>query len=207
MAPRWYLQLLRAAWPAIAAAAVLVAALSVLLAAREPARYGAEVTLLLTRSEDRRFDTEDALAYDAPAIIAGRPFAAAVAAHLASQGVAVGSDDVRAMLRASNQRRVVTLAASATRPELALAVSAAARDILIERGLMLWADPLARPGATGLNVVVLDQSTAASRLNGPMVWARDAVLRAAVAAWLVFALQLAIRTYHNQGAPCNSSTS
>jgi hypothetical protein len=206
MAPRWYLQQLRMVWRSIAAAAILVATLSVALAAREPPRYGAEVQLLLTRSEDRRFDTEDALAYDAPAIIAGQPFAAAVAARLASQGVPLEADDVRAMLRASNQRRVVTLVASADQPDRALALGAAARDVIVERGLMLWGDPLARPGATGLNVVVLDQSAAAWRLNGPTTWARDALLRAAAAAWLAIVLQLAIRTYHIQGAACNSST-
>jgi hypothetical protein len=206
MAPRWYLQQVRAAWRSIVAAALLAATLSVAFAAREPARYGAEVQLLLTRSEDRRFDTEDALAYDAPAIIAGQPFAAAVAERLASQGVPLQADDVRAMLRASNQRRVVTLVASADQPDRALALGAAARDVLIERGLMLWGDPLARPGATGLNVVVLDQHAAAWRLNGPAAWARDALVRAAAAAWLVIVLQLAIRTYHTQGAACNSST-
>jgi capsular polysaccharide biosynthesis protein len=159
----------------------LVAALvSLALGIVAPPRYAVTIRMLVTRSEDRRFDTEDALAYDLPAIISGAPFAAEVAALLTRDGRPFMPEAVRVSLSASNDRRVVALTATAADPETPMLIANAATDLIIARGMALWGDPVATPERTGLNVVVLDRPAAAARVNGPGALVRDAALRAAL---------------------------
>ncbi len=173
-----YLAIVRQRWRLAIAPALLAACLSLGFALVEPPRYRASASMLITRSEDRRFDTEDALAYDLPAIVQGVPFSVEVSAALARGGVDVAPERVRMALGASNQRRVVTLWAETGDAAQAQAIVVAALDVVQARGLALWGDPSAAPGRTFVNVVVLEPPGQAARANGPRAVAMAMTLRA-----------------------------
>ncbi len=160
-----YITILRRRWLLVIAPAIVAAALSLGLALLEPPRYRSSASLLITRSEDRRFDTEDALAYDLPAIVQGAPFSADVSSALALTGVSLPPDQVRASLGASNQRRVVQIWAETGDPALSEALARAAVDVVQRRGLALWGDPAATPDQPLVNVVVLEPPGPALRTN------------------------------------------
>jgi hypothetical protein len=159
------------------------------LALSEPPRFSAAARLLVTRAEDRRFDTEDALAYDLPAIVSGEPFARELAAELSRRGIALTPEQARAAVSASNQRRVVTIAATAGDAAVAEDVLDAAVALVRARGLALWGDPAATPQDTGLNLVVLEGLPARA---GPAVTTRDMLLDAAVRAVVGLGAALAL---------------
>lgn len=173
-----YLAIVRRRWRLAITPALLAACLSLGFALVEPPRYRASASVLITRSEDRRFDTEDALAYDLPAIVHGVPFSVEVSAALARSGIAVTPERVRAALGASNQRRVVYLWAEAGDAAQAQAIVTAALEVVQARGLALWGDPSAAPGRTFVNVVVLEPPGQATRANGPRAMALAVTLRA-----------------------------
>ena len=82
-----YLSILRHRWLLVLTPAIIASVISLGMAFIEPPRYRSSASLLITRSEDRRFDTEDALAYDLPAIIKGAPFSIEISSALARTGV------------------------------------------------------------------------------------------------------------------------
>jgi hypothetical protein len=148
--------IIRRRWPVLLLVPLVAGLASMIVALTAPPRFVAQAQLLVTRSEDRRFDTEDALAYDLPAIVSGAPFAQEVAAELARRGRDTTSANVRAALSASNARRVVTLSATSADRAEAEAMLDAAVMLVQTRGLALWGDPAATPENSGVNVVVLD---------------------------------------------------
>jgi uncharacterized protein involved in exopolysaccharide biosynthesis len=176
-----YWAILRSRWPLMLAVPLLAFALSAALGLLQPPRYAAGARLLVTRAEDRRFDTEDALAYDLPAIVSGEPFARELADELARRGRPLDPAEARAAISAANERRVVTISASAADPSLAEAILEASVALVEARGLALWGDRAATPEDTGVNVVVLEGIPArAGRTNGLPQIARDAALRGLV---------------------------
>jgi uncharacterized protein involved in exopolysaccharide biosynthesis len=74
MAVSTYLSILQRYRLLVLTPVIIASVISLGVAFIEPPRYRSSADLLITRSEDRRFDTEDALAYDLPAIIKGVPF-------------------------------------------------------------------------------------------------------------------------------------
>ncbi|MBO9326597.1 MAG: lipopolysaccharide biosynthesis protein [Roseiflexus sp.] len=145
--------------------AIIASVISMGLAFIESPRYRSSASLLITRSEDRRFDTEDALAYDLPAIIKGAPFSVEISSALARAGVVLSPEQARAALGASNRRRVVQIWAETGDPALSEALTAAAVEVVQRRGLALWGDPSATPERTLVNVVVLEPPGPAVRTN------------------------------------------
>ncbi|MCS7288104.1 MAG: lipopolysaccharide biosynthesis protein [Roseiflexus sp.] len=172
-----YIAIIRRHWPLVVAPAVIAGVISLGLALLEPPRYRSSASLLITRSEDRRFDTEDALAYDLPAIVQGAPFSAEVSSALALTGVSLPPDQVRASLGASNQRRVVQIWAETGDPGLSEALTTTAVALIQRRGLALWGDPAATPDRPLVNVVVLEPPGPATRTNGWTAAAVTALLR------------------------------
>jgi hypothetical protein len=185
----------RRRWPLVLLAPLVAALASVVVALTAPPRYVAQAQLLVTRSEDRRFDTEDALAYDLPAIVSGAPFAQEVAAELARRGQTMTSAQVRSALSAANARRVVTISAASGDPGEAEMLLDAAVTLVQTRGLALWGDPAATPDDTGVNVVVLDglpPRAAPARTWRTIVL--DAAVRALVALGVVAIVLGTLRT-------------
>ncbi|MGQ9550553.1 MAG: lipopolysaccharide biosynthesis protein [Roseiflexus sp.] len=157
--------------------AIMASMISLGIAFTEPPRYRSSTSILITRSEDRRFDTEDALAYDLPAIVKGAPFSIEVSSALARSGIVITPEQARAALGASNQRRVVQIWAETGEPALSEALTAAAVEVVQQRGLALWGDPSATPGRTFVNVVVLEPPGPAVRTNDWRAGVSTAVLR------------------------------
>ncbi|HWQ12816.1 MAG TPA: Wzz/FepE/Etk N-terminal domain-containing protein [Roseiflexaceae bacterium] len=173
--------ILLASWRLVLAVALGAALLSAGVELAAPPRYTAGASLLVTRAEDRRFDTEDALAYDLPAIVSGEPFARELAAELGRRGRPLTPEQARAAIGATNQRRVVSITASAGDPAAAEAILEAAVGLVRARGLALWGDPAATPEDPGVNVVVLAGIPArAERANGLRQILLDAALRGVV---------------------------
>jgi hypothetical protein len=160
--------------------AIIALAISLGLALLEPPRYRSSASLLITRSEDRRFDTEDALAYDLPAIVQGVPFSAEVSSALALTGVSLSPDQVRASLGALNQRRVVQIWAETDDPALSEALTITAVGLIQQRGMALWGDPAATPENPLVNVVVLKPPDPAVRTNGWSAAVATAMIRGLV---------------------------
>jgi capsular polysaccharide biosynthesis protein len=173
-----YLDILRRRWPIVAAAPLLVALVSVIAALAQPPRYGATARLLVTRPEPAVVDGEDTLAYDLPAIVGGRPFAADVTAELARRGRVLDHMLVEQALHAENQKHVVYLSATAADPANAVAIVQVAVDLVRSNGLRYWGDPHATPERPGVNVALLDLPAEAALLNGAQAIALDVALRA-----------------------------
>ncbi|MEN9936272.1 MAG: hypothetical protein RLZZ387_2851 [Chloroflexota bacterium] len=183
---------LRRRWPLVLLVPLAAMLLSAGVALAQPPRYAASASLLVTRSEDRRFDTEDALAYDLPAILRSEPFARELSAELGRRGRRVEPALLREMIGAANQRRVVVVTATSGDPAEAAAVLEAAVTLVQARGLALWGDPAATPEHTGLNVVVLEGVPAqAARLGGAREILLDAAVRGLVGLGAGAALALA----------------
>src|SRR5689334_17728394 len=90
---RLYLHILRRRWWILVALPLLVAVISGVVAARQPARYGTTVRLLITRGTIAGDDAagltdqgEDKTALDLPAIISGTTFREDLARELTSAG-------------------------------------------------------------------------------------------------------------------------
>jgi hypothetical protein len=172
---------------------IIASVISLGVAFIEPPRYRSSADLLITRSEDRRFDTEDALAYDLPAIIKGVPFSIEISSALARTGVVLSPEQVRTALGASNRRRVVQIWAETGDPALSEALTAAAVETVQQRGLALWGDPSATPERTLVNVVVLAPPGPAVRTNDWRAGVVTAALRGL--AGLVAGALLALGAY------------
>lgn len=175
-----YLSILRRYWILVLTPAALAAVISLGVALLEPPRYRSSASLLITRSEDRRFDTEDALAYDLPAIVQGAPFSVEVSSALALTGVSLSPEQVRASLGASNRRRVVQIWAETGDPTLSETLATVAIKLIQERGLALWGDPAATPEHPLVNVVILEPPGPAMRSNGWGASIATALLRGLV---------------------------
>jgi capsular polysaccharide biosynthesis protein len=173
-----YLDILRRRWPIVAALPLLVALISLAVALAQPPRYGATARLLVTRPGATTVDAEDTLAYDLPAIVGGRPFAADLAAQLARRGHPLDQALVEQALHAENQKHVVYLSATTADPANAVAIVQAAVDLVRANGLRYWGDQSATPERPGVNVAVLDLPAAAALLNGPRAVALEVALRA-----------------------------
>jgi capsular polysaccharide biosynthesis protein len=198
---RLYLAILRRRWWILAALPLLVAAISGLAAARQPARYGTTARLLITRGPIAGDNAagltdqgEDKTALDLPAIISGAPFRDDLARELARQGNPIDPAELAGALNGIRQDNVVTVAISAARPADAVAIGPAMVALLKANGLRYWGDPRAAPGASGLNVGVLDLPDQAVLLNGPRAIAIDIALRALLA--LIVAVGLAFGLYY-----------
>jgi capsular polysaccharide biosynthesis protein len=173
-----YLDILRRRWPIVAAVPLLVALLSVAVAATQPPRYGVTARLLVTLPLIGNIDAEDTLAYDLPAIAGGKPFAQDVAAELARRGRPLDTALVEQALHAENQRHVVYLSASTADPADAVAIVQAAVDLIKTNGRRYWGDSNATPEHPSAAVAVLDLPDAAALLNGPRAIALNVALRA-----------------------------
>lgn len=193
---RLYLDILRRRWWILVVLPLLVALIGAAAAARQPARYGTTVRLLITRGPVASDDTagltdqgEDKTALDVPAIVAGATFRSDLARELARQGRPIEPAALAGALNGQRQDNVVTIAIVAASPEDAVATGQATVALLKANGLRYWGDPRATPGSPGLNVGVLDLPTQAALLNGPRAIAVDLALRALLA--LIAAVGLA----------------
>ena len=202
---RLYVHILRRRWWVLAALPLLVAAISGLAAARQPARYGTTVRLLITRGPIAGETTagltdqgEDKTALDLPAIISSATFRSDLARELARQGTPIDVAALAGALNGIRQDNVVTIAISAARPADAVAIGPAMVALLKANGLRYWGDPRAAPGTPGLNVGVLDLPDQALLLNGPRAIAIDVALRALLA--LIIAVALAFGLHYVEGA-------
>jgi hypothetical protein len=198
---RLYLAILRRRWWMLVALPLLVAAISGVAAASQPARYGTSVRLLITRGPIAGDNAtgltdqgEDKTALDLPAIISGATFRTDLARELTRQGHPIDQAALAGALNGIRQDNVVTIAISAARPIDAVAIGPAMVALLKANGLRYWGDPRAMPGAPGLNVGVLDLPEQATLLNGPRAIAIDMALRALLA--LIVAVGLAFGLHY-----------
>jgi capsular polysaccharide biosynthesis protein len=198
---RLYLDILRHRWWILVALPLLVAGISGVAAASQPARYGTTVRLLITRGPIAGDNAagltdqgEDKTALDLPAIISGAPFRSDLARELTRQGHPIDAAALAGALNGIRQDNVVTIAISAARPEDAVAIGPAMVALLKANGLRYWGDQGAMPGAPGLNVGVLDLPEQAALLNGPRAIAIDVALRALLA--LIAAVGLAFGLHY-----------
>ena len=208
---RLYLAILRRRWWLLVALPLLVAAISGVAAASQPARYGTTVRLLITRGEIPSDDTagltdqgEDKTALDLPAIISGTTFRGDLARELTRQGNQIDQAALAGALNGIRQDNVVTVAISAARPEDAVAIGPALVALLKANGLRYWGDPRAVLGVAGLNVGVLDLPDQAALLNGPRAIAIDVALRALLA--LLAAVGLALGLHYLENARAHLSS-
>jgi hypothetical protein len=192
---------LRRRWWILVALPLLVAAISGVAAASQPARYGTTVRLLITRgpiagdsSAGLTAQGEDTTALDLPAIISGATFRSDLARELARQGTPIDEAALAGALNGLRQDNVVTIAIAAARAEDALAIGPAIVALLKANGLRYWGDPRAVPGAPGLNVGVIDLPDQALLLNGPRTIAIDVALRTLLA--LIVAVGLAFGLHY-----------
>jgi hypothetical protein len=192
---RLYLAILRRRWWILVALPLLVAIISGVVAASQPARYGTTVRLLITRgpiagagAAGLTDQGEDKTALDLPAIISGATFRSDLASELARQGRPIDAAALAGALSGIRQDNVVTIAISAARPEEAVAIGPALVALLKANGLRYWGDTRAAPGATGLNVGVLDLPGQAVLLNGPRAILADVALRTLLALIVAVAL-------------------
>lgn len=169
--------ILRRQWWLIAIVTLLAAGSSLVVALRQPAHYSATAQLLVMLADVSRVDIEDPLAYDVAAIVHGRPFANDLAAALAARGHALDANSLIAMLRASNQKRLVLLSAESTDPALPPVVLAAAAEQLQQGGLRYWGEAALRAERPGITVVILDMPSQSSQSNGPNAIIREVGLR------------------------------
>ena len=198
---RLYLAILRRRWWMLVALPLLVAAISGVAAASQPARYGTTVRLLITRGPIAGDNAtgltdqgEDKTALDLPAIVSGATFRTDLARELTRQGHPIDEAALAGALNGIRQDNVVTIAISAARPIDAVAIGPAMVALLKANGLRYWGDPRAMPGAPGLNVGVLDLPEQATLLNGPRAIAIDMALRALLA--LIVAVGLAFGLHY-----------
>jgi capsular polysaccharide biosynthesis protein len=173
-----YLNILRRRWLVVVALPLLVALVSLAAALTRPPRYGVTARLLVTRPEPSNLDAEDTLAYDLPAIVGGKPFAADVAQELARRGHPLDPLLVERALHAENQKHVVLLSATADSPSDAVAIVQAAAELIKQNGRRYWGDPTATSARPGVDVALLDLPAQAALLNGPRAIALDTALRA-----------------------------
>ncbi len=198
---RLYLKILRRRWWILLALPLLVAIMSAVAAASQPARYGTTVRLLITRGPIAGDDAagltdqgEDKTALDLPAIISGATFRNDLARELALHGHPIDAAALAGTFNGIRQDNVVTIAISAAHPEDALAIGPAMVALLKANGLRYWGDPRATPSAPGLNVGVLDLPDQAALLNGPRTIVIDVALRALLA--LIVAVGLAFGLHY-----------
>ena len=198
---RLYLAILRRRWWILVALPLLVAAISGVAAASQPARYGTTVRLLITRgpiagdgAAGLTDQGEDKTALDLPAIISGATFRTDLARELTATGHPIDAAALAGALNGIRQDNVVTIAISTARPEDAVAIGPALVALLKANGLRYWGDPHATPDAPGLNVGVLDLPDQAGLLNGPRAIMIDVALRALLA--LIVAVGLAFGLYY-----------
>src|SRR6476661_6324042 len=111
---RLYLQILRHRWWMLVALPLLVAAISGIAAARQPARFGITARLLVTRGPIAGDDAagltdqgEDKTALDLPAIISGAPFRSDLARALAQAGHPIDTAALAGALNGIRQDNVV----------------------------------------------------------------------------------------------------
>jgi hypothetical protein len=198
---RLYLAILRRRWWILVALPLLVAIISGVVAASQPARYGTTVRLLITRgpiagegAAGLTDQGEDKTALDLPAIISGATFRSDLASELARQGHPIDAAALAGALSGIRQDNVVTIAISAARPAEAVAIGPALVALLKANGLRYWGDTRAAPGATGLNVGVLDLPGQAVLLNGPRAILADVALRTLLA--LIVAVSMAFGLHY-----------
>ncbi|MDQ2997047.1 MAG: hypothetical protein M3R61_08340 [Chloroflexota bacterium] len=198
---RLYLAILRRRWWILVMLPLLVAAISGVAAASQPARYGTTVRLLVARGAIAGDDAagltdqgEDKTALDLPAIISGVTFRSDLARELTSTGHPIDEAVLVGALNGIRQDNVVTIAISAAQPADAVAIGPAMVALLKTNGLRYWGDSRAVPGAAGLHVGVLDLPDQATILNGPRAIVIDVALRALLA--LVVAVGLAFGLHY-----------
>jgi len=172
-----YLDILRRQWIVIIAVTLLAAMASGVFALIQPARYAATARMLVTIADPTRVDIEDPLAYDVPAIVHGRPFAQDVAALLATQHVSISADEIMGALRATNQKREVSLTATSADPSMPIALLQAAAMQLQTGGLRYWGVAAPVPERPGLRIVLLEMPYSAERSNSMAAIAREVALR------------------------------
>ncbi|MEO7910833.1 MAG: hypothetical protein ABIV47_14405 [Roseiflexaceae bacterium] len=185
---RLYLAILRRRWWILVALPLLVAAISGVAAASQPARYGTTVRLLITRapiSGDNATGLtdqgEDKTALDLPAIISSATFRGDLVRELVQRGNPIDETALAGALNGIRQDNVVTIAISAAQPADAVAIGPAMVALLKANGLRYWGNPRAVPGAPGLHVGVLDLPDQAALLNGPRAIVIDVALRTLLA--------------------------
>jgi len=180
---RLYLDILRRHWPIVLAVPVLIALISGAVAAGRPARYGAQMRLLVTRDMSaasavgRTAAGEDTTAQDLPAILKSAAFRRDLAQALAQGSQPVDEAALIDMISATTSEHTVVVTVAGGAPEQAIVVARTAVDVLRRRGLYYWGDPGASIAHPGLHVGVLDAPERAVRLNGPRSMALEVGLR------------------------------
>lgn len=181
----FYVAILRRRWAIVAGVTLLTLLVSLVVAFRQPARYGVTVSLLVTRSNlgDRRLaspinlDAEDRVAYDLPSIVGSPMFARDVVAELGRRGRPLGLAAVEAALHAENDRQLLHVVVTTPDPGDAPVIADVAVALIRRNGLRYWGDVRATPEDPGLNVAVLDLPTEAVLVGGVRAMVGEVVLR------------------------------
>lgn len=188
---RAYITILRRFWPLLLLLPLLTGGLSTLLVMNRPPTYQAITRLLVTQAplpgatdasladlaDGATWANSEYILDDLPAVITSRSFAADVLPQLAATGQSLDLAAIRAGLRVEVSHRSVTLSATATTAEAAVALAQTAVTVLRQGGLRYWG----RTPAGGLWVAELDPPGVAIRLDGPRTLISEVGLRIALA--------------------------
>lgn len=174
---RYYFDIVRRYWPLLVALPLAVGLISLLLAWRQPERYGASARIMIT--QEPRFPGQETMLPDfnlfyswqgseyilddLPQVVTSRLFAEDVVGALAGQGITVAPEVVQGSLQAEKFHRAITIAANTDNPQLAVALVQAAVEVLQTNGLKYWNRTDGR--GSGVRVAVLDPVGGAGALS------------------------------------------
>lgn len=184
-------------WPLLVGLPLVVALLSFAVGWLQPKHYQSSTRVIAARGVTDPNSTagmtwarEDTVAQDLPTIINSQTFAHDVAQELArTHNMPFSEAQVAAALQAANDGKIVTIHATANKPEEAVAIAQATVTVLQANGLRYWGDPTWTPEHPGVNIGPLDPPSAPVAIPTLRQVALDAALRAF--AGLLVALGLA----------------
>ncbi|MEI6775412.1 MAG: hypothetical protein WCK70_00760 [Chloroflexales bacterium] len=198
---RAYLSLLRRFWLMILLLPLVTGGLSLGLSLRQPVRYQASVRLMIARSlidaghaasmpdfnDNYSWATTEFILDDLPQVIGSTAFATDVQSAVAAAGFSVDPAAVQDGLRGEVLHRELYITVVAATPDLALAVTQSAVDMLTSHGLSYWGRS---PG--GLDVATLDPPQLAGTVGNLSSKLVNAILRAALGLAVAIGLALLI---------------
>lgn len=173
---RSYLAVVQRYWVVIGILPLLVGAISLVLALREPQYYRATARAMVTQTVYVQAQTgafpdfnlnyswasSEYILDDVPQLVQSRVFAEDVSALAAAEGYSIDPALVMATLNAETLHRTMTLSARTADPALAVALVRGAVTALQANGLKYWDRALPDDPDPGLKVAVLDMPTSAA---------------------------------------------
>ena len=198
---RAYLALLRRFWLMILLLPLVTGGLSLGLSLRQPVRYQASVRLMIARSlidagraasmpdfnDNYSWATTEFILDDLPQVIGSTAFATDVQSAVTTAGFSVDPADVQDGLRGEVLHRELYITVVAATPDLALAITQGAVDMLTSHGLGYWGRS---PG--GLDVATLDPPQLAGTVGNLSSKLVNAILRAALGLAVAIGIALLI---------------